>query len=89
MKVVCSTSRRARSLSSTINTSSADEAVATEILQMAMIARNSLVLEAQVEEHSLAKLQEEMQEAVNSQLASKSPAVVHQVKRRIPQSHLR
>ena len=60
MKVVCSTSRRARSLSSTINTSSADEAVATEILQMAMIARNSLVLEAQVEEHPLAKLQEEM-----------------------------
>ncbi|KAI9512484.1 hypothetical protein F5148DRAFT_1279614 [Russula earlei] len=41
-----------------------------EILQKEMIARNSLALEAQVEERPLAKLQEELQEAANGQLAS-------------------
>ena len=39
-----------------------------------MIARNSLALEAQVEERPLAKLQEELQEAANGQLASESLA---------------
>jgi RNA polymerase II subunit A-like phosphatase len=62
------------SQSNTISTSSADEAVAAEILQKEMIARNSLALEAQVEERPLAKLQEELQEAANGQLASESPA---------------
>jgi RNA polymerase II subunit A C-terminal domain phosphatase len=62
------------SQSSTISTSSADEAVAAEILQKEMIARNSLALEAQVEERPLAKLQEELQEAANGQLPSESPA---------------
>jgi len=38
-----------------------------------MIARNSLALEAQVEERPLAKLQEELQEAANGQLESESP----------------
>jgi RNA polymerase II subunit A-like phosphatase len=37
-----------------------------------MIARNSLALEAQVEERPLAKLQEELQEAADGQLASES-----------------
>ena len=50
-----------------------DEAVDTEILQKEMIARNSLALEAQVEERPLAKLQEELQEAANGQLESESP----------------
>jgi RNA polymerase II subunit A-like phosphatase len=59
---------------STISTPSADEAVAADILQKEMIARNSLALEAQVEERPLAKLQEELQEATNGQLASESPA---------------
>jgi RNA polymerase II subunit A-like phosphatase len=45
---------------------------ATEILQKEMIARNSLALEAQVEERPLAKLQEELQEAADGQLASES-----------------
>jgi RNA polymerase II subunit A-like phosphatase len=62
------------SQSNTTSTSSADEAVAAEILQKEMIARNSLALEAQVEERPLAKLQEELQEAANGQLASESPA---------------
>ena len=39
-----------------------------------MITRNSLALEAQVEERPLAKLQEELQEAVNGELASETPA---------------
>ena len=39
-----------------------------------MIARNSLVLEAQVEERPLAKLQEELQEAADGELASETPA---------------
>jgi RNA polymerase II subunit A C-terminal domain phosphatase len=39
-----------------------------------MIARNSLALEAQVEERPLAKLQEELQEAANGQFPSESPA---------------
>ena len=50
-----------------------DEAVDTEVLQKEMIARNSLALEAQVEERPLAKLQEELQEAANGQLESESP----------------
>ncbi len=57
-------------------TSSADEEVDTEILQKEMIARNSLALEAQVEERPLAKLQEELQEAANDQLESESPASI-------------
>lgn len=52
----------------------ADEAAAKETLQKEMIARNSLALEAQVEERPLAKLQEELQEAANGQLASETPA---------------
>jgi hypothetical protein len=52
----------------------ADEAAAKEILQKEMIARNSLALEAQVEERPLAKLQEELQEAANGQLANETPA---------------
>jgi RNA polymerase II subunit A C-terminal domain phosphatase len=59
--------------SSTVGPSSADEAVAEENLQKEMIARNSLALEAQVEERPLAKLQEELQEAANGQLTSDSP----------------
>jgi RNA polymerase II subunit A-like phosphatase len=51
-----------------------DEAAAKETLQKEMIARNSLALEAQVEERPLAKLQEELQEAANGQLASETPA---------------
>ena len=62
------------SQSSEIGPSPADEAVSTEILQKEMIARNSLALEAQVEERPLAKLQEELQEAANDQLESESPA---------------
>jgi RNA polymerase II subunit A-like phosphatase len=61
------------SQSSEIDTSPADEEVDTEILQKEMIARNSLALEAQVEERPLAKLQEELQEAANDQLESESP----------------
>ena len=53
--------------------SPADEEVDAEILQKEMIARNSLALEAQVEERPLAKLQEELQEAANGQLESESP----------------
>ena len=60
--------------SSEIGVSPADEAVNTEILQKEMIARNSLALEAQVEERPLAKLQEELQEAANDQLEGESPA---------------
>jgi RNA polymerase II subunit A-like phosphatase len=56
-----------------LTTPSADEAVTTEILQKEMMARNSLALEAQVEERPLAKLQEELQEAANGELASESP----------------
>jgi RNA polymerase II subunit A-like phosphatase len=52
----------------------ADEEVNAEILQKEMIARNSLALEAQVEERPLAKLQEELQEAANGELESESPA---------------
>lgn len=62
------------SQSSEIGASPADEAVDTEVLQKEMIARNSLALEAQVEERPLAKLQEELQEAANDQLESESPA---------------
>jgi len=62
------------SQSSASGASPADEAVDTEILQKEMIARNSLALEAQVEERPLAKLQEELQEAANDQLESESPA---------------
>lgn len=62
------------SQSSAISASPADEEVDTEILQKEMIARNSLALEAQVEERPLAKLQEELQEAANGQLESESPA---------------
>jgi RNA polymerase II subunit A-like phosphatase len=62
------------SQSSEIGASPADEAVDTDILQKEMIARNSLALEAQVEERPLAKLQEELQEAANDQLESESPA---------------
>ena len=62
------------SQSSAISASTADEEVDTEILQKEMIARNSLALEAQVEERPLAKLQEELQEAANGQLESESPA---------------
>jgi RNA polymerase II subunit A-like phosphatase len=51
-----------------------DEAEAEEILQKEMITRNSLALEAQVEERPLAKLQEELQEAANGQLESETPA---------------
>jgi RNA polymerase II subunit A C-terminal domain phosphatase len=62
------------SQSSENGASPADEAVDTEILQKEMIARNSLALEAQVEERPLAKLQEELQEAANDQLESERPA---------------
>jgi RNA polymerase II subunit A C-terminal domain phosphatase len=62
------------SQSSAIGASPADEEVDTEILQKEMIARNSLALEAQVEERPLAKLQEELQEAADGQLESESPA---------------
>jgi len=62
------------SQSDAIGASPADEAVDTEILQKEMITRNSLALEAQVEERPLAKLQEELQEAANGQLESESPA---------------
>lgn len=62
------------SQSSIVSTSSADEAAAEEILQKEMMTRNSLALEAQVEERPLAKLQEELQEAANGQLTSESPA---------------
>lgn len=60
--------------SSAISASPADEEVDAEILQKEMIARNSLALEAQVEERPLAKLQEELQEAADGQLESESPA---------------
>jgi RNA polymerase II subunit A-like phosphatase len=62
------------SQSSEIGASSADEAVNTDIMQKEMIARNSLALEAQVEERPLAKLQEELQEAADDQFESESPA---------------
>jgi RNA polymerase II subunit A-like phosphatase len=62
------------SQSGAIGASSADEEAEAEILQKEMIARNSLALEAQVEERPLAKLQEELQEAANGQLESDSPA---------------
>lgn len=62
------------SQSGAIGADPADEEVAAEILQKEMIARNSLALEAQVEERPLAKLQEELQEAANGQLESESPA---------------
>jgi hypothetical protein len=54
--------------------STADEETAKEILEREMIARNSLALEAQVEERPLAKLQEELQEAANGELAGETPA---------------
>jgi predicted transcriptional regulator len=57
-----------------VGTSSADEVDTKETLQKEMIARNSLALEAQVEERPLAKLQEELQEAANGELADESPA---------------
>ena len=60
--------------SSAIDASLADEEVDAEVLQKEMIARNSLALEAQVEERPLAKLQEELQEAANGELESESPA---------------
>jgi RNA polymerase II subunit A-like phosphatase len=60
--------------SSVVNASTADEEEAKEILEREMIARNSLALEAQVEERPLAKLQEELQEAANGELASETPA---------------
>lgn len=60
--------------SSAIDASLADEEVDAEVLQKEMIARNSLALEAQVEERPLAKLQEELQEAANGELESESLA---------------
>ncbi|KAI0304581.1 hypothetical protein BC826DRAFT_1836 [Russula brevipes] len=60
--------------SSSVGTSSADEVATKEIMQKEMIARNSQALEAQVEERPLAKLQEELQEAANGELASETPA---------------
>ena len=56
------------------NVSTVDEEAAKEILEREMIARNSLALEAQVEERPLAKLQEELQEAANGELTSETPA---------------
>ncbi len=62
------------SQSSTVGKSTVDEAAAGEILQKEMMARNSLALDAQVEERPLAKLQEELQEAANGQGDSEGPA---------------
>jgi RNA polymerase II subunit A-like phosphatase len=58
----------------TPQSSTVDEAAAEEILQKDMMARNSLALEAQVEERPLAKLQEELQEVANGQDESEGPA---------------
>ncbi|KAI9444894.1 hypothetical protein H4582DRAFT_2108679 [Lactarius indigo] len=60
--------------SSASQSSTVDEEVAEEILQKEMMARNSLALEAQVEERPLAKLQEELQEVANGQHESEGPA---------------
>jgi RNA polymerase II subunit A C-terminal domain phosphatase len=57
-----------------LGTTPTEEAVSEETLQKEMMARNSLALEAQVEERPLAKLQEELQEAANGELTSESPA---------------
>jgi RNA polymerase II subunit A C-terminal domain phosphatase len=62
------------SQSGILGTPPTDEAVSEEILQKEMMARNSLALEAQVEERPLAKLQEELQEAADGELTSESPA---------------
>ncbi len=62
------------SASDTSQSSTVDEAAAEEILQKEMMARNSLALEAQVEERPLAKLQEELQEVANGQPESEGPA---------------
>ncbi|KAH9178811.1 hypothetical protein EDB89DRAFT_2111688 [Lactarius sanguifluus] len=53
---------------------SASSASQSKILQKEMMARNSLALEAQVEERPLAKLQEELQEVANGQHESEGPA---------------
>ena len=58
----------------TSQTSTVDEAAAEQILQKEMMARNSLALEAQVEERPLAKLQEELQEVANGQPESEGQA---------------
>jgi RNA polymerase II subunit A-like phosphatase len=62
------------SASGTSQSSTVDEAAAEEILQKEMMARNSLALEAQVEERPLAKLQEELQEVADGQYESEGPA---------------
>ncbi|KAI9460489.1 hypothetical protein BJY52DRAFT_1118068 [Lactarius psammicola] len=62
------------SASNASQSSTVDEAAAEEILQKEMMARNSLALEAQVEERPLAKLQEELQEVANGQPESEGPA---------------
>ena len=62
------------SASSTSQSSTVDEVAAEEILQKEMMARNSLALEAQVEERPLAKLQEELQEVANGQQESEGSA---------------
>lgn len=62
------------SVSSASQSSTVDEEAAEEILQKEMMARNSLALEAQVEERPLAKLQEELQEVANGQHESEGPA---------------
>ncbi|KAH9081749.1 hypothetical protein EDB83DRAFT_2502993 [Lactarius deliciosus] len=61
------------SASSVSQSSTVDEEAAEEILQKEMMARNSLALEAQVEERPLAKLQEELQEVANGQHESEGP----------------
>jgi RNA polymerase II subunit A-like phosphatase len=58
----------------TPQSSTVDEEAAEEILQKEMMARNSLALEAQVEERPLAKLQEELQEVANGQHESEGLA---------------
>jgi RNA polymerase II subunit A-like phosphatase len=62
------------SASNASQSSTVDEAAAEEILQKEMMARNSLALEAQVEERPLAKLQEELQEVADGQQESEGPA---------------
>ncbi|KAI0274968.1 hypothetical protein BC834DRAFT_23573 [Gloeopeniophorella convolvens] len=57
------------STQSTTSSTPSDEALAEEI-QNDMLTRNSLALEAQVEERPLAKLQEELQEAADGQSAT-------------------
>ncbi|KAF8260723.1 hypothetical protein EI94DRAFT_1747641 [Lactarius quietus] len=62
------------SASNTPQSSTVDETAAEEILQKEMITRNSLALEAQVEERPLAKLQEELQEVADGQHEIEGPA---------------